>query len=117
MPIGYCPISTGDAPVTWRPVRKALLRVSDSIVSQTVYDIGGCPVSLFEGPPDWQPIVGGKELRSREGRMRSLSGSTASLVSWHDAARSYALVANMPGEDLEQLASQHPPTQRRSPGL
>ena len=113
----YSAVSVTPSAISWKPIRRALLKLDGTLISHTVYQVGRCPVSLFEGPAEWQPLERGELLaRPSNGLEVGRAGDTC-LVSWETGGVRSALVARTTPRDLVELAELRRALPSRSPGL
>ncbi len=116
-PSGYCAVGSGLSDYSWRVIRQSLMRISENLVTHTMYQIGSCPVSVFDGPEDWNPMPGGDRVRSSLSDLRVESRDGVAIASWTTSGRRYVLVARANARDVAVLAAQVPSGPGRSPGL
>ena len=116
-PSGYCTVGSGSSDYSWRVLRQSLMRISENLVTHTMYQIGSCPVSVFDGPEEWNPVPDGARVRSSLSDLRVESGDGVAIASWTASGRRYVLVARANARDVAVLAAQLPSGPGRSPGL
>jgi len=113
----YSAVSVTPSAISWRPVRRALLKLDGTLISQTVFQVGRCPVSLFEGPAEWHPFSHGDAAAKLPNGLEVGTGGDTSLVSWEAGGVRWALVARTTPADLVELAQLRRSLPGRSPGL
>jgi len=113
----YSAVSVTPSAISWRPVRRALLKLDGTLISQTVFQVGRCPVSLFEGPAEWHPFSHGEAAAKLPNGLEVGTGGDTSLVSWEAGGVRWALVARTTPADLVELAQLRRSLPGRSPGL
>lgn len=113
----YSAVSVTPSELSWRPMRRALVKLDGMLVTHTIYQVGRCPVSLFEGPSAWRPLEAATVVTGLPNGLEIASVGADCLVSWETNGVRLVLVARTTPEDLVQLAGVRRSLAGRSPGL